>query len=349
MILVTGGAGFIGSNFVLRWISEEKSNVVNFDKLTSSGNLNNLSPIDHLNTHEFVHGSIRNRHLFQETLKKYQPIAIVHCAADTNTDRFHSHPEHFIQTNIQGTFELLEESLAYWKQLDTEKQKHFRFLHLSSDEVYGPSQQENSLAKESAPLCPSTIYTASKASSDHLVHAYAHTYGLPTIIARTPNCFGPLQFPEKLVPLTIVNALQGKSLPVFGEGLGMRSWLFVWDLCDALQLILQRGTPGEIYNVAPQAYMTNKAVVKAICCILDELKDDSPHRPHANLIKYIKDKPSCESRQPLDGSKLHDLGWQPKESFEESLHRTVHWYLHNMSWVENVISGEYRDFIQAKG
>lgn len=345
MILVTGGAGFIGSNFILRWISEEKSNIVNFDKLTSSGNLNNLSRIAHKNSHDFVQGNLRNRTLLNETLNKYHPIAVVHCAAETNTDRVLSHTEQFIQTNINGTFELLEDTYHYWKQLDPEQKSSFRFLYLSSDEVYGPSIQNSPPANESAPLLPASIYAASKASADHLVQSYSHTYGLPTLVARVPNCFGPYQFPDKLIPLTIVNALQGKPLPVFGEGLGKRSWLFVWDLCSALRHILLRGTPGEIYNVGPQDYLTNKAVVEIMCRILDE--DDSPHRPHAQLIKYLKDKSPCDARHQLDDTKLRSLGWQPKESFEESLRRTLHWYLHNMSWVENVVSGEYRDWVRA--
>lgn len=345
MILVTGGAGFIGSNFVLRWIAEEKAGVINYDKLTTAGNLNNLSFLMHNNALQFIQGDIRNRGLLHETLKKHQPVAIVNCAAETHIERSSSHPEHYINTNLVGTFDLLEETHAYWKQLDSEQQKRFRFLHISSDEVYGPAPSNAAPVKESTALNPANLYATSKAAADHLVQAYYINHKLPTLIARSPNNFGPNQFPEKLIPYTIVNALQQESVPLYGEGLTVRSWLYVWDHCAALRLLLTRGIPGEVYNIGAQAMLTNKDVVEAVCRIMDELKPEQ--QSHSKLIKFIKDKPPHDIRYPLDSSKLQALGWQPRESFEESLKRTVHWYLQNMPWVENVVSGEYRDWIHA--
>lgn len=347
MILVTGGAGFVGSNFVLQWIAEEKGRVVNIDKLTSAGNLNNLSYLEHHNAHKFIRGDIRNRSLLHETLKKYRPIAIVNCAAETHAERSINHPDYLIQTNVVGTFDLLEETLAYWKQLDSDQQKHFRFLHLSSDEVYGLASLQSSTAQESSLLNPHHLFAASKASADQLIQTYHLTHGLPTLIARSPNNFGPYQFPDKLVPFTIINALQGNPIPIYGDGSNTRAWIHVSEHCTALRLLLKRGQPGEIYNVGEQTTLTTKTLIENICRILDETDEDS-HKPHINLVKIFKDKPHHnDTRYTLECDKLHSLGWNLKESFEESLRKTIHWYLHHMSWVENVVSGDYRAWIQA--
>jgi dTDP-glucose 4,6-dehydratase len=346
MILVTGGAGFIGSNFVLNWIGEEHRPVINLDKLTYAGNLNNLSSLEHDTRHTFVHGDIQNRSLVHEILNKYNPQAIVHIAAETHVDRSIYHPEHFIQTNIQGTFILLDESLKYWKHLDPKQQKDFRFIHVSTDEVYGSLEKDDKPSKENDPYFPNSPYSASKASADHLVRAYYHTFGLPTINTHSSNNFGPFQFPEKLLPLMIVNALQGKSLPIYGDGLNIRNWLYVQDHCEALRQILAKGKPGENYNIGGTCEATNVEIVKMICSILDELKPDSDNIPHDSLIKFVKDRPGHDRRYSLDSSKmLKELGWHPKINFEDNLRSTITWYLNNLIWVENVLSGEYRDWI----
>lgn len=347
MILVTGGAGFVGANFVQQWIIEEKTGVVNFDKLTCSGNLNNLSKLEYNPSHHFIRGDIRNKTLLHETLRKYNPAAIVHFAAETNISRSSSQPENTLQTNISGTLDLLEETLSYWKQLDEQKQRKFRFLHISSDEVYGTPPLNAPRVKESSRLSPDRLYAASKASAEHLIQTYFKHHSLPTLIVRCPNIFGPYQFPEKFIPLTIVNALQGKPLPVFGDGMTRRTWLFVHDLCSAIRLVLHRGIPGEIYNAGEQVILPNKDLVEKVCRILDELQQDSIHKPHSKLIKFVKERAGQETRYLMDSSKLKTLGWQPEKTFEESLMLTINWYLCNMPWVENVISGEYRDWIQA--
>lgn len=346
MILVTGGAGFIGSNFVTQWITEEKGVVVNLDKLTHAGNLNNLTHLEHNPSHHFIKGDIRNRSLLKEILNKYQPRAIIHCAADTHLDRSVHHSESLIQTNIFGTYVLLEEALTYWKHLDAERQKQFRFVHLSTDEVFGSLLPESPPAVETTPYSPTSPYAASKASADHLVRSYYKTYGLPILIAHCSKNFGPYQFPEKLIPLTIVNALQGKPLQILGEGLNTCSWLYVGDHCHALRLVLARGTPGETYNIAGESELTTKDLVYSICHLLDELKPDSSHIPHTSLIKYVKERHGQDQRFVLDCTKIRQLGWLPKEKFEISLSKTIAWYLHNMSWIENIISGEYRDWIR---
>lgn len=348
MIIVTGGAGFIGSNFVINWIRQQKTPVVNLDLLTYAGNLNNLAELEHNPLHHFVKGDINDRGLVKELLEEYQPRAIVHCAAETHVDRSIYHPENFIQTNIVGVFNLLEETLAYWKQLSEEKQKAFRFLHVSTDEVYGSLAKNDPPSKEKSYYAPNSPYAASKASSDHLVRAYHHTYKLPVLTTHSSNNYGPYQFPEKLIPLIIVNALQGKPLPIYGDGLNIRNWLYVADHCDALRAVLAKGTPGETYNIGDQNEQTNREIVNSVCSILDELKPDSPYAPHSSLIKFVKDRPGHDRRYSLDCSKIHnELGWQPKEMFRDNIRKTVKWYLENMSWLENVVTGEYRDWIRA--
>lgn len=348
MIIVTGGAGFIGSNFVINWIRQQKTPVVNLDRLTYAGNLNNLAELEHNSLHHFVKGDINNRGLVKELLNEYQPRAIVHCAAETHVDRSIYHPENFIQTNIVGVFNLLEETHAYWKQLSEEKQKGFRFLHVSTDEVYGSLTKNDPPSKEKSYYAPNSPYAASKASSDHLVRAYHQTYKLPVLTTHSSNNYGPYQFPEKLIPLIIVNALQGKPLPIYGDGLNIRNWLYVEDHCDALRTVLAKGTPGETYNIGDQHEQTNREIVNSVCSILDELKPDSPYVPHSSLIKYVKDRPGHDRRYSLDCSKIHnELGWKPKQMFKDNIRKTVKWYLENMSWLENVVTGEYRDWIRA--
>lgn len=346
MILVTGGAGFIGSNFILQAIAEEATPLINLDKLTYAGNLNNLASLEHNPLHRFVHGDILNRALVEDLLAKHKPKAIVHFAAETHVDRSIHHPHDFFQTNVMGTQALLDVALAYWKHLSSEEQKTFRFLNVSTDEVYGSISPKAPPATEATVYAPNSPYAASKAGADHLVRAYFHTYGLPTINTHCSNNFGPFQFPEKLLPLMIVNALQGKSLPLYGDGLNIRSWLYVADHSSALRLILKKGLPGATYNIADDEEHTNKEVVLSLCKILTELKDEPPKVPYSSLIKYVKDRPGHDRRYSLDATKLRrELGWKPSGTFLEHLRYTVQWYLHNLPWVENVISGEYRDWI----
>lgn len=345
MILVTGGAGFIGSNFVRQWIEEENTPLINLDKLTYAGNLNNLASLEHDVRHIFVQGDIHNRSLLDELLAKHKPHAIVHFAAETHVDRSIYHPGDFFHTNIMGTQVLLDAALAYWKHLPAGDQKNFRFLNVSTDEVYGSLDPKDPPSKESSVYAPNSPYAASKAGCDHMVRAYFHTYGLPVLTTHSSNNFGPYQFPEKLLPLMVVNALQGKPLPIYGDGLNIRSWIYVADHCSALRLILSKGEPGETYNIGDQAEHTNKEVVIGLCKILDELNSNI-HSPYASLIKYVKDRPGHDRRYSLDTTKLRkELGWKPSGTFLEHLRYTAQWYMHNLAWVENVISGEYRDWI----
>jgi dTDP-glucose 4,6-dehydratase len=349
MLFVTGGAGFIGSNFVQHYISSEGESVINLDKLTYAGNVNNLATLEHNSYHIFVQGDIGHRPLVKELLQKHQPRMIIHFAAETHVDRSTHHPESFIHTNILSSFAFLDEALSYWKHLPSTEKHHFRFLNVSTEEVYGLLGPEAPSNHESAPYAPDSPYAASKASFDHLVRAYHTTYGFPTITTYSPNNFGPYQFPEKLIPLIIVNALQGKSLPVYGDGQQIRQWIYVGDHCEALKLLLHKGIPGSSYNIDSGIKCTHLYLVKTLCKILDELKSDSPYKPHESLIKHVKDKPGHDRRYSLDGTKLQqELNWKPKGSFEENLRKTVLWYLDHLPWLENVISGEYRDWILAQ-
>lgn len=346
MILVTGGAGFIGSNFVLQWIENEETEVVNLDKLTYAGNLNNLASLEHNQRHHFVQGDIQNRSLLDELLAKHKPRAIIHFAAETHVDRSIHHPHDFFQTNIMGTQTLLDAALNYWKHLPPEEQKDFRFLNVSTDEVYGSISLKDPPSKENSFFAPNSPYAASKAGADHMVRSYFHTYGLPTLTTHSSNNFGPYQFPEKLLPLMIVNALQEKPLPLYGDGMNIRSWIYVADHCKALRMILEKGKPGETYNIGDKEEHTNKDIVLAMCKILGELTEESPQIPYSQLIKHVKDRPGHDRRYSLDASKLRDeIGWEPSGRFIEHLRYTIQWYLRNLSWVENVISGEYRDWI----
>ncbi|MBA3816476.1 MAG: dTDP-glucose 4,6-dehydratase [Parachlamydiaceae bacterium] len=345
MILVTGGAGFIGSNFIMQWISEEKKSILNLDKLTHAGNLNNLSQLEHHNSYLFFKGDIRNRTLVQELLNKYKPKAIVHFAAETNVNRSIYHPEHFIQTNIVGSFELLEAVISYWKHLPPTDQSDFRFLYASTNTVYGAIGPQSSPAQENDIYAPPNIFAASKTSTEHLLRTYHQSHGFPILISHCVKNYGPYEFPDHMIPSTIVNALQGNPLLIHGDGSNLRSLLHVSDHCAALRLLLNKGTPGETYNISSDREFTHLNLIQSICSLLDEFKHDSQYKPHASLIKFVKEKPGNHRRFALNSDKIRQLGWHPKESFEVNLRKTVQWYLHNMPWIENIISGEYRDWI----
>jgi dTDP-glucose 4,6-dehydratase len=344
-ILVTGGAGFIGSNFILREMQEGTSAVLNLDKLTYAGNLHNLESIAGNRRYEFVQEDIGNRPAVAALLKKHQPSAIVHFAAESHVDRSIRGPEDFIRTNVDGTFALLEETRAYWEALPEEERKKFRFLQVSTDEVYGSLGPDDSAFCESTAYAPNSPYAASKAASDHLVRAYHHTYGLPTLTTNCSNNYGRFQFPEKLIPLMILNARDGKSLPVYGDGKNVRDWLFVGDHCSAIGTVLRGGRPGETYNIGGGNEKPNIEIVTMVCDLVDEMS------PHANgsrrdLITFVKDRPGHDRRYAIDARKIErELGWKPKETFESGLRKTVRWYLDNEAWVRNVVSGSYREWI----
>ena len=344
MILVTGGAGFIGSNFVLDWLASEAEPLVNVDELTYAGNASNLAAVGKDSRHIFIKGDICDRTLISRLLKDYRPSAIVNFAAESHVDRSIHGPAEFVQTNVVGTFSLLEEARAYWSSLAPAEKACFRFLHVSTDEVYGSLAPEEPAFTESSPYTPNSPYAASKAASDHFVRAYHHTYGLPTLTTNCSNNYGPLQFPEKLIPLMIVNAVQGKSLPVYGDGQNVRDWLYVGDHCAAVRLVLHRGQPGETYNIGGNSERSNLEVVNSICAILDELRPNAA--PHARLIQFVEDRPGHDRRYAMNAAKIEsELGWQPAERFETGLRKTVEWYLGHMDWVENVTSGAYRNWI----
>ncbi|MBE7461431.1 MAG: dTDP-glucose 4,6-dehydratase [Zoogloeaceae bacterium] len=346
MILVTGGAGFIGSNFVLDWLRETGEPVVNLDKLTYAGNLENLAGLRNDVRHDFVQGDINDAELLAELMKRHAPRAIVHFAAESHVDRSIHGPAEFIQTNINGTFTLLEAARAHWSALDGEAKAAFRFLHVSTDEVYGSLGMDDPAFAETHPYQPNSPYSASKAASDHLVRAYHHTYGLPTLTTNCSNNYGPYQFPEKLIPLILLNAIGGKPLPIYGDGLNVRDWLYVGDHCSAIRAVLAKGRPGEVYNIGGRAEMTNLAVVKALCALLDTLHPGSPVTPHEKLITYVKDRPGHDRRYAMNADKLErELGWRPAESFESGIEKTVRWYLDNTAWTARVTSGAYRDWV----
>ncbi|BBO19438.1 MAG: dTDP-glucose 4,6-dehydratase [Rhodocyclaceae bacterium] len=346
MILVTGGAGFIGSNFVLDWLRETGEPVVNLDKLTYAGNLENLAGLRNDVRHDFVQGDINDAALLAELMKRHAPRAIVHFAAESHVDRSIHGPAEFIQTNINGTFTLLEAARAHWSALDGEAKAAFRFLHVSTDEVYGSLGMDDPAFAETHPYQPNSPYSASKAASDHLVRAYHHTYGLPTLTTNCSNNYGPYQFPEKLIPLILLNAIGGKPLPIYGDGLNVRDWLYVGDHCSAIRAVLAKGRPGEVYNIGGRAEMTNLAVVKTLCALLDTLHPGSPVTPHEKLITYVKDRPGHDRRYAMNADKLErELGWRPAESFESGIEKTVRWYLDNTAWTSRVASGAYRDWV----
>jgi dTDP-glucose 4,6-dehydratase len=343
MILVTGGAGFIGANFILDWCAAGDEPVVNLDKLTYAGNLGNLAPLKSDARHRFVRGDIGDRATLEALLEQARPRAVLNFAAESHVDRSIHGPADFIATNVVGTFELLEAVKGYWSTLPDSERARFRFLHVSTDEVYGSLAPQDPPFTEDTVYAPNSPYAASKAASDHLVRAYHHTYGLPTLTTNCSNNYGPRQFPEKLIPLMIHNAAAGKELPVYGDGLQVRDWLYVGDHCTAIRTVLQHGTPGETYNIGGNAEKTNLEVVRTLCRILSELK---PGRDYASQIRFVKDRAGHDRRYAIDASKIRrELGWTPAESFESGIARTVRWYLDNETWLAAVTSKEYQRWI----
>ncbi|PKM10312.1 MAG: dTDP-glucose 4,6-dehydratase [Gammaproteobacteria bacterium HGW-Gammaproteobacteria-3] len=341
-ILVTGGAGFIGANFVHRLLKKGDIKVINLDALTYAGNLETLADADGDIQHSFVLGSIGDKSLVDYLLVRYRPDAIVNFAAESHVDRSIDNPGAFIQTNVVGTCSLLEASRQYWGQLSAPDKENFRFLHISTDEVYG-SLGDSGKFTEQTPYQPNSPYSASKAASDHLVRAYHHTYELPVLTTNCSNNYGPYQFPEKLIPLMILNALNGKPLPIYGKGLNIRDWLYVEDHCRAIETVLAKGKVGEVYNIGGNNEKTNLDVVTTLCQLLDELLPESPHRPHKNLLKFVTDRPGHDLRYAIDAGKIErELGWHPEETFETGLRKTVQWYLDNPTWWQNVLNGSYR-------
>ena len=345
-ILVTGGAGFIGSNFVLDWIADEDDSVINLDKLTYAGNLQNLASIEGNPRHLFIHGDIGDAELVAKLLTEHKPRAIVNFAAESHVDRSIHGPAEFIQTNIVGTFNLLEATRAYWKGLaDTYKQA-FRFLHVSTDEVYGSLSATDPAFTETKQFEPNSPYSASKAASDHLVRAYHHTYGLPVLTTNCSNNYGPYHFPEKLIPLVIHNALAGKPLPIYGDGQQVRDWLYVKDHASAIRRVLEAGKVGETYNIGGWNEKPNLEVVHTLSAILDELSPRADGKSYAEQITYVTDRPGHDRRYAIDASKINrGLGWKPAETFETGIRKTVQWYLDNQEWVENITSGAYKDWV----
>jgi dTDP-glucose 4,6-dehydratase len=345
-ILVTGGAGFIGSNFVLDWIERETDMVINLDKLTYAGNPSNLVAIEDNPRHTFIRGDIGDGTLTTELLTKHKPRAVVNFAAESHVDRSIHGPGEFIQTNIVGTFNLLESVRGYFDSLDEDDKTRFRFLHVSTDEVYGTLSLEDSPFKETNPYEPNSPYSASKAASDHLVRAYHHTYGLPVLTTNCSNNYGPYHFPEKLIPLVIHNALMGKALPIYGDGQQVRDWLYVKDHCSAVRRVLEAGRIGETYNVGGWNEKTNLEVVHKICDLLDELSPRQDSKSYKDQITFVKDRPGHDRRYAIDASKIErELGWKPAETFETGIRKTVQWYLENQDWVQNVTSGAYREWV----
>ena len=346
MLLVTGGAGFIGSNFILTSLEISDESIVNFDKLTYAGNLHNLDSLRGDARHVFVRGDICDRALVKQALERHKPRAIVHFAAESHVDRSIVGPAEFIGTNIVGTWNLLEEARTYWASLPAGERDAFRFLHVSTDEVYGSLGQDDAPFTESTAYAPNSPYAASKAASDHLVRAYHHTYALPVLTGNCSNNYGPYQFPEKLIPLMIRNALAGEPLPVYGDGLQVRDWLYVRDHCEALRRILERGRPGHTYNIGGAAERRNIDVVRALCAILDRERPRGSGS-YAAQINFVKDRPGHDRRYAIDGSKLRtELGWAPAQTFESGLASTVRWYLDHPEWVEEVTSGAYRTWVE---
>ncbi|HEU4621076.1 MAG TPA: dTDP-glucose 4,6-dehydratase [Burkholderiaceae bacterium] len=346
MIIVTGGAGFIGSNFVLDWLDNEREGIVVVDALTYAGNLENLASAQGDARLTFVQADICDRATIAALIERHQPRAVLHFAAESHVDRSIHGPGEFVRTNVNGTFELLEAVRAYWSQLSSDKQNEFRFLHVSTDEVYGSLGENDPAFSETTPYAPNSPYSASKAGSDHLVRAYHHTYGLPTLTTNCSNNYGPFQFPEKLIPLMILNALDGKPLPVYGDGRNVRDWLYVKDHCSAIRRVLQAGRVGETYNIGGKNEMRNIDVVHTVCAILDRLKPKANGR-YADLITYVKDRPGHDRRYAIDPRKIErELQWTPAETFETGIERTVRWYLDNSKWIAHVRDGSYRDWMQ---
>lgn len=348
-ILVTGGAGFIGSNFVLDWMAAVGTPVVNLDKLTYAGNRENLRSLDGDPRHVFVHGDIADQPLVEDLLRRHRPRAVLNFAAESHVDRSIHAPGTFIETNVVGTFRLLEAVRGHWAGLAGEEKERFRFLHVSTDEVYGSLGPADPAFTEEHPYRPNSPYSASKAASDHLVRAYHHTYGLPVLTTNCSNNYGPYHFPEKLIPLVIVNALAARPLPVYGDGRQVRDWLYVLDHCGAIRRVLEAGRPGETYNVGGWNEKPNLEVVRSVCALLDELRPRADGRSYATQVEYVKDRPGHDRRYAIDARKIgRELGWRPAESFETGLRKTVQWYLANGDWVQRVQSGAYREWLRSQ-
>lgn len=360
MILVTGGAGFIGSNFVLQWCKHSDEAVLNLDALTYAGNLANLQSLAGSPQHVFVQGDIRDSALLNRLFVEHKPRAVLHFAAESHVDRSILGPEAFVETNVVGTFRLLEAARAYWNGLEAADKAAFRFLHVSTDEVYGTLGPNDPAFSETTPYAPNSPYSASKAGSDHLVRAYHHTYGMPVLTTNCSNNYGPYHFPEKLIPLMIVNALAGKPLPVYGDGRQIRDWLYVEDHCAAIRRVLEAGKPGETYNVGGWNEKANIEIVQTVCALLDELapasergvsdsRSGAPLARYDELVTYVTDRPGHDRRYAIDARKLErELGWKPAETFETGIRKTVQWYLANQDWVAGVLDGSYRDWVQAQ-
>ncbi len=347
MILVTGSAGFIGSNFVLDWLAQSDEPVISLDNLTYAGNRANLANLDGDARHTFVHGDIGDSVLVAGLLQRHTPRAVVNFAAESHVDRSIHGPEDFIQTNIVGTFRLLEAVRAHWNGLTGDDKADFRFLHVSTDEVYGSLAKDEPAFTEIHRYEPNSPYSASKAASDHLVRAYHHTYGLPVLTTNCSNNYGPFHFPEKLIPLMIVNALAGKSLPVYGDGMQIRDWLYVKDHCSAIRRVLKAGRTGEVYNIGGWNEMPNIEIVKTVCSLLDELRPRADSKPYIEQITYVADRLGHDRRYAIDASKIErELGWRPAETFATGIRKTVQWYLENEAWVTTVQSGAYRDWVE---
>jgi dTDP-glucose 4,6-dehydratase len=349
MILVTGGAGFIGSNFVLDWLAAGDEPVVNLDALTYAGNAANLASLSGDARHTLVVGDICNTELVAQLLETHRPRAIIHFAAESHVDRSIEGPQAFLRTNVEGTFSLLQATLAHWRSLPPAEQAAFRFLHVSTDEVYGSLGPTDPAFTETTPYAPNSPYSASKAASDHLVRAWHHTYGLAVLTTNCSNNYGPLQFPEKLIPLVITRALNGEPLPIYGDGMNVRDWLYVGDHCAAIRRVLEAGTSGEVYNIGGWNERPNLEIVKTICAVLDDMSPSTAKAAggaHERLIQFVKDRPGHDRRYAIDATKIHQaLGWKPAETFETGIRKTVAWYLEHAQWVKDVRSGDYRDWM----
>ncbi|RLA23469.1 MAG: dTDP-glucose 4,6-dehydratase [Gammaproteobacteria bacterium] len=347
MIFVTGGAGFIGANYVLDWLSQSDEPIVNIDKLTYAGNLESLASLQGDKRHIFIQGDIGDAVLMTELLEKYQPRAVINFAAESHVDRSIHGPEAFVQTNVVGTFHLLEAIRAYWSKLDGDNKVNFRLLHVSTDEVYGSLARDDPAFSESHQYEPNSPYSASKAASDHLVRSYHHTYGLPVLTTNCSNNYGPYHFPEKLIPLIIVNALAGKALPIYGDGQQIRDWLYVKDHCSAIRRVLATGITGETYNVGGWNEKPNLEIVHTVCALLDELRPRADNNSYAEQITFVTDRLGHDRRYAIDARKIErELGWKPVETFATGIRKTVLWYLDNQDWVANVQSGAYRDWVE---
>ena len=345
-ILVTGGAGFIGSNFVNDWLIQSNEPIINLDKLTYAGNLENLTNLNKNKFHFFVHGCIGDSALVTSLLREHKPRAIINFAAESHVDRSIDSPNAFIETNIVSTFNFLENTLNYWRALEKNNKQEFKFVHISTDEVYGSLLENDPAFTERNPYMPNSPYSATKAASDHLVRAYHHTFGLPTITTNCSNNYGPYQFPEKLIPLVIVNALNNQKLPIYGDGEQIRDWLYVKDHCSAIIKVLNQGKIGDVYNIGGNSEKTNISIVQTICHLLDDLVPRPDGKLYSDLIEFVQDRPGHDRRYAINASKISDdLGWKPKETFDTGIKKTVEWYLQNQNWIESVKSGTYRNWI----